>query len=191
MSSTPNSTPPDRQKRPSLLARALFKLSGWLRCRVIRGNFGEPYLERYHLLRLPGGGGLYLHRFLASDPDRGLHDHPWGHAFGLILSGGYDELRFDHHGEGEQVVRRHLRPGSINRIRGDDFHRIVLPAEREAWTIFGHTHKYKDWGFVTLDTTGQRHYQAHDVVANESDHHLWWKTAPRGRHLTRSPLRAG
>jgi len=186
MSSAPNPSP----KSPSLLARLLFKLSGRLRCRIIRGNFGEPYLERYHLLRLPGGGGLYLHRFLASDPDRGLHDHPWDRAFGMVLSGGYRELRFAGHDDGEQVVARELRPGAINRIRGEDFHRIVLPAEREAWTLFGHTRKYKDWGFVTLGEAGERRYQPHDVVTNDGDHHQWWRTAPRGRQLERAPLRA-
>ncbi len=189
MSSAPNSS--HTTARPTVLARLLFRLSGLLRCRIIRGNHGEPYLERYHLLRLPGGGGLYLHRFLASDPDRGLHDHPWGRAFGLVLSGGYRELRFAPHGPGEQIVERHLRPGSVNRIRGDDFHRIVLSSAREAWTVFGHTTKYKDWGFVNLDAQGQRHYQPHEAVANEGEHHQWWKTAPRGRHVARTPLRAG
>lgn len=191
MSSAPNSTSPTGPARPGLLARWLFRLSGRLRCRVIRGNHGEPYLERYHLLRLPGGGGVYLHRFLASDPDRGLHDHPWGRAFGLVLSGGYRELRFGPAEQGEQVVERLLTPGSINLIRGDDFHRIVLPAEREAWTLFGHTGKYKDWGFVKLDADGRRDYQPHEAAVRESDHHQWWKSAPRGRQLARSPLRSG
>jgi len=185
MSSAPNPSRP----APGLAARLLYRLSGLLRCRIIRGNHGEPYLERYHLLRLPGGGGLYLHRFLASDPDRGLHDHPWDKAFGMVLSGGYQELRLASRGDGEQVVTRHLRPGSINRIRGGDFHRIVLPGEREAWTLFGHSRKYKDWGFVNLDDAGQRRFQPHDAVTNESDHRLWWRTAPRGRRVAREPLR--
>lgn len=172
------------------MARLLYKLSGLLRCRIIRGNHGEPYLERYHLMRLPGGGGLYLHRFLASDPDRGLHDHPWDRAFGMVLSGGYREQRFARDGDGERVVERLLRPGAVNRIRGEDFHRIVLPAEREAWTVFGHSRKYKDWGFVTLDAQGERRYQPHEKVTNEPDHQLWWRQAPRGRHQQRAPLRA-
>ena len=73
--------------------KLLYTITGWLRCRIIRGNQGEPYLERYHLFRLPGGGGAYIHRFLSSDPDRGLHDHPWERSLGIVLSGGYLEQR--------------------------------------------------------------------------------------------------
>jgi hypothetical protein len=174
------------------MARLLYRLAGLLRCRIILGNNGEPYLERYHLFRLPGGGGVYLHRFLASDPDRGLHDHPWNRAMGLVLSGGYREQRFAPNGDdGEQVVERNLSPGAFNWIRGADFHRIVLPEAREAWTLFGHTRKYKDWGFVKLDAAGHRRYQPHDAVTNEADHRHWWRTAPRGRRAGREPLRGG
>lgn len=186
MSSDPN---PSR-KSPSLLARLLYRLTGRLRCRIILSNEGDPYLERYHLFRLPGGGGVYLHRFLASDPDRGLHDHPWDRAFGVLLTGGYRELRLAPQGDGERVTERLLGPGTINNIRGGDFHRIVLPDEREAWTLFGHTRKYKDWGFVNLDTAGRRHYQPHEKVTNEADHSHWWRTAPRGRDAARQPLGA-
>jgi hypothetical protein len=178
------------RKSPSLLARLLFRFSGLLRCRIILSNQDEPYLERYHLLRLPGGGGIYLHRFLASDPDRGLHDHPWDRAFGLVLTGGYKELRLAPQGDGEKIVEQRLGPGSINNIRGDDFHRIVLPDAREAWTLFGHTRKYKDWGFVNLDAAGQRHYQPHEDVTHEPDHAHWWQSAPRGRHAAREPLKS-
>jgi hypothetical protein len=172
------------------MARLLYRLTGLLRCRVIRGNHGEPYLERYHLFRLPGGGGVYLHRFLASDPDRGLHDHPWDRAMGLVLSGGYREQRFIRNdSEGERIVERLLGPGSFNRIRGDDFHRIVLPEEQEAWTLFGHSQKYKDWGFVNLGSAGHRHYQPHEAVTHEPEHRDWWHTAPRGRNAPREPLR--
>lgn len=175
-----------------MMARLLYRLSGLLRCRIIRGNHGEPYLERYHLFRLPGGGGVYLHRFLASDPDRGLHDHPWDRAMGLVLSGGYREERFSSNGQGgEKVVERLLGPGHFNNIRGEDFHRIVLPQEREAWTLFGHTRKYKDWGFVNLDEQGQRDYHPHEAVTHEPDHRHWWQSSPRGRHTEREPLRAG
>ncbi|MEJ2214959.1 MAG: hypothetical protein P8Y20_13150, partial [Gammaproteobacteria bacterium] len=71
------------------LSDVLYRFTGHLRCRIINGNHGEPYLERYHLFRLPGGGGVYIHRFIDSDPDRGLHDHPWKAAVSLILSGSY------------------------------------------------------------------------------------------------------
>jgi len=179
----------DTPLNPSLFARGLFWLSGWLRCRIINGNNGEPYLERYALLRLPGGRSLYLHRFLDSDPDRGLHNHPWTRALGLVLSGGYKELRLNGQAGNGAVAERTLRPGAFNHIGGDDFHRIVLPEGREAWTLFMHTPKVKDWGFLTPGPDGGQVYRDHEEVANEGSHRQWWHTAPRGRAQQRAPLR--
>jgi len=178
----------DTPYNPSAFARALYWLSGRLRCRIINGNNGEPYLERYALLRLPGGRSLYLHRFLDSDPDRGLHNHPWTAALGLVLSGGYKELRLDKQAGNRVVVERMLQPGAFNRIAGDDFHRIVLPEGHEAWTLFMHTPKVKDWGFLTFGPDGDQVYKDHDEVANEGSHERWWRTAPRGRAQKRAPL---
>jgi hypothetical protein len=182
---TPFSQALDPMTRAStFFGRLLFRLSGRLRCRIIPGNQGEPYLERYHLLRLPGGGGVYVHRFLDSDPDRGLHDHPWRHAIGLVLAGGYVEQRL----VGDTVEARLLRPGRLNRLSGNDFHRIVLPGETEAWTLFLHTGNEKDWGFLSATPQGERRFVPHEAVNTEGSHRDWWKTAPRGRHAARQPL---
>lgn len=171
--------------RPStVFGRLLYRLTGWLRCRIIRGNHGEPYLERYHLCRLPGGGGAYIHRFLDSDPDRGLHDHPWRRAVGIVLAGGYLEQRL----VGDEVEERVLGPGRVNRLTGDDFHRIVLPGNTEAWTLFLHTGSVKGWGFLTSTRDGGREFTPHDAVNPEGSHAGWWKTAPRGRRTDRQPL---
>ncbi|WP_244260428.1 hypothetical protein [Burkholderia gladioli] len=57
------------------MRRVLYAISSRLPCRIIAdGN--KPYLERYYLATV-FGVRFYLHRFVASDPDRGLHDHPW------------------------------------------------------------------------------------------------------------------
>ena len=167
----------------SSFGRFLYRLTGWLRCRVIHGNQGEPYLERYHLFRLPGGGGAYIHRFLDSDPDRGLQDHPWRKALGVVLAGGYLEQRL----AGDRVVERTLGPGRINRLTGKDFHRIVLPKGREAWTFFMHTGTVKDWGFLTLNDS-ERRYVPHEQATHEGSHRRWWKQAPRGRRAAREPM---
>ncbi len=170
--------------RSTTFGRFLFRLTGWLRCRIIRGNHGEPYLERYHLFRLPGGGGAYIHRFLDSDPDRGLHDHPWRRALGIVLSGGYLEQRLVN----DQVREQRLGPGRLNRLRGEDFHRVVLPNENEAWTFFVHTGRIKDWGFLTTDSAGGQVYTPHEDASQEGSHARWWRQAPRGRHTPRQPL---
>jgi len=164
--------------------KLLYSITGWLRCRIIRGNQGEPYLERYHLFRLPGGGGAYIHRFLSSDPDRGLHDHPWERALGIVLSGGYLEQRKS----GADVTERRLGAGSINRLTGDDFHRIVLPGKQQAWTFFMHSAKVRDWGFLTTDGTNNQTFTPHNQVNDEGTHDNWWKSACRGRDAGREPL---
>ena len=69
-----------------MIENLLFRFSGRLRCRFIDCEQGEPYLERYYLFGA-FGWHAYLHRFVDSDPDRGLHDHPWSRALSLVLTG--------------------------------------------------------------------------------------------------------
>jgi hypothetical protein len=171
-------------KKIRLIDRLLYRLTGFLPCRIIRGNQGEPYLERYHLFRLPGGGGAYIHRFLSSDPDRGLHDHPWDHALGMVLAGGYREERLVN----GKVVQRAVRPGAMNRLKGTDFHRVVLPHAHEAWTFFAHTRKRKDWGFLSTSSDGDTRFMPHESVNSEGSHAHWWQQLPRGKHSQREPL---
>jgi hypothetical protein len=154
--------------------RILYRLSAYCRCRVINGPGGQPYLERYHLLRLPFGYRAYLHRFVASDPGRGLHDHPWKHAFSLVLCGAYEELRMRGARDDNALQKRRLGPGRINLISGDVFHRINLAAGSECWSLFIHAPKAGSWGFIQ-----QRRYRDHREVVAEASNPLWWKQAER------------
>lgn len=140
--------------------RLLYRLAGNLPCRIISDN-GQPYLERYYLFTLLGVR-FYLHRFVGSDPDRGLHDHPWPWAGSVVLHGFYyEETR-----KGLHKVRW------LNWLTGDSFHRVILPCahaypdmpcsqhvsygvshpaggERPCWTLFFHRAAYtKPWGFL-------------------------------------------
>lgn len=151
-------------------------ITAHLPCRFIDGDNGESYLERYYLFGV-GGWHCYLHRFVASDPDRGLHDHPWGRAVSLVLAGGYDEIRLKDRQKGETEVRR-LRPGRINRLRGEDFHRVVLREDRPAWTLFFHGPRVKGWGFLR---GGEFLVCAAD--ASEFRHRDWWLSAPTGGRM--------
>lgn len=118
-----------------MLRRLLHWYSGRLRCRFIDHD-GQPYLERY-LMGTVLGTRVYLHRFVASDPD-GLHDHPFRYALSLILAGRYLEHRW-----GSQRMRRWA-----NWLGPDDFHRVELLDERDVWTIFIHTARVRPWGFI-------------------------------------------
>jgi hypothetical protein len=160
-----------------MIERLLEALTGRLPCRLIDGEGGEPYLERYYVGGL-FGWHAYLHRFVDSDPDRGLHDHPWGRALSLVLVAGYDEIR----GEPDGVsTRRFVRPGRINWLKGSDFHRVVLRDRRPAWTLFLHGPRIKGWGFVQ---GGVYRPMARD--GGDFRHRDWWRKAPRG-----AAMRAG
>jgi len=160
----------------SVIEPLLFRLTARLPCRFIDGEGGEPYLERYYLFGA-FGWHAYIHRFVDSDPDRGLHDHPWGRAVSLVLAGGYDELR-PSGGDLRQPVARHLRPGRLNWLRGQDYHRVVLRAGRPAWTLFLHGPRVKGWGFVQGGT-----YRPMAQDAGDLRHRDWWKSAPKGQAM--------
>jgi hypothetical protein len=116
-----------------------------------------PLFERYFLCEIPrfvpkfGGGAVYLHHYLRSDPDRGVHDHPWDHALAVQLAGGYVEERLA--GVSCEGLRRAYvarRPGRGYRLRGGDFHRVlVLPGAATSWSLFAHGPYRKGWGFLS------------------------------------------
>ena len=175
---------------PDRWARLLLRWSDRLPCRVIYGPDGAPYLERYFLARLPawlGGWTFYLHHFVASDPDRGLHDHPWERAWSLILSGGYWEQRqVGWDWGGPIVARRYLRPERLNRIKRGTFHRVVLrqSASRgplQAWSLFAHSPHRHPWGFLRRCSNGGRGGAAFYPAEHKTGSAPWWRTAPKGR----------
>lgn len=157
-----------------MIRRLLYAISGRLPCRLI--NDGDrPYLERYYVGRVLGWT-FYLHRFVASDPARGLHDHPWNRAYSFVLAGSYlEETR-----TGTRRVRW------FNRLTGDSFHRVVLPDGcREVWTLFCHGPYVKPWGFMRpLDTVAGVPlllWEPHAYQTDEaSGKQRWWDTAPHG-----------
>jgi hypothetical protein len=153
--------------------RLLYQFSGRLPLRVISDD-GKPYLERYYLGTF-AGVRWYLHRFVRSDPDRGLHDHPWPWAGSVLLFGHYRE----------QLPERVRLVRYFNWLWGSTFHRVLLPATvSEVWTLFFHrAYNSKSWGFRTQE--GQ-------TLRNASGENLreWWRIAPRGdQHGQRQPPR--
>ncbi len=165
--------------------KILLFFANQLPARIIHDD-GECYLERYFLFKV-FGFTFYLHRFVASDPDRGLHDHPWRLAFSIVISRWYYELT--------------RRDGQMRKVRwfnmltGDSFHRVILPTGvSEVWTIFFHTsEKVKAWGFwhdvnnVTLKGVPQNAvWGKHQYQKDEPDElRRWWRYAKRGKELKR------
>jgi hypothetical protein len=148
-----------------LFNRLLYKLSAYCRCRVIDGPDQQPYLERYHLLRLPFGYQVYLHRFVASDPGRGLHNHPWKNALSLVLCGSYQETRMLGAGAGNALQQRWLRPGRLNFISGEVFHRINIPENTECWSLFVHAARAKSWASSRSTATTMKSWPRRAILS--------------------------
>lgn len=155
----------------------LYWITGYLPCRLIMDG-DQSYLERYYLCTIIGAR-FYLHRFVGSDPDRGVHDHPWPWAFSLILAGWYYEERR----HGTRVIRW------FNWLTGDTFHRVVLPHDHgmhEVWTVFAHRAKdAKPWGF--LRDKGQMGLVFTPFNYPRGKETEWWKSAPIGKFAPRQP----
>jgi hypothetical protein len=169
-----NSTTRKQENEMYWLRQILFRLSAYCRCRVINGPDQKPYLERYHLLCLPFNYRLYLHRFVASDPGRGLHNHPWKHALSFLLCGEYEETRMRSAIADNELETRRLGAGRLNFINGSVFHRVNIRENSECWSLFLHGPKAKGWGFIQ-----QRGYTDHHLVVEQSSNPLWWKNACR------------
>lgn len=152
--------------------------------RVITRDDGKPYLERWYLCGEAGGlkyfpgqpqmrwwqryltslPCIYVHRFVSSDDDPELHNHPW-EAVSLILAGGYVEERLCRWvGRDEwsktSTYRRYFRPWSINRIFSDTFHKVTL-VEEDCWTLIKCGSKVSTWGFLDVETDTFMHWKQH------------------------------
>ncbi|MGV6816553.1 MAG: hypothetical protein ACWA44_04675 [Thiotrichales bacterium] len=175
-----------------MIKKALFNYTAKKPCRLIRTN-NKRYLERYYLGRL-FGMTFYIHRFVASDGDRALHDHPWKFCAALCLAGGYQEkrLRWFNPETGYDCVKRKIRPGKFNIIRISNFHQI-LQTQPETWTLFMHTPKIKSWGFLNKKTelteSGETLTKPEYLADGEAASHAeWWLTAPLGQAADRAPF---
>jgi hypothetical protein len=182
----------------------LYWLSGHLPARMITGDNNERYLERYYIARA-FGCELYLHRFLASDPDRGFHNHPWRWAASLVLAGSYVEKLFRADGLPKDRVRK---AGHFTVFGPDHLHRVVildrftgipvpdqlnglLPDRqrgKDCWTLFAvgpriEYEKGRSWGFLRLvdSIVGLHAWVFMPYLKSPSKD--WWKTAPKGRDL--------
>jgi hypothetical protein len=153
----------------SAVASLLGRLSAHLPCKVIKGPGGAPFLERYHLLRIPVVDfQLVLHRFVASDPARGFHEHPWLFGVLLILAGSYDQLRMariDAPPSSHSQTRR--TAGSIEILESRSLHRVLLDPGDDAWTLFNIGPRYKRWGFAAVPAA----HRYPDAPADGLDHY--------------------
>ncbi|WP_295802162.1 hypothetical protein [uncultured Microbulbifer sp.] len=183
--------------------KLLYWLTGRLPVRFINLDSG-PYLERYYLGQL-FGITFYLHRFVSSDSERHLHNHPWGWGGSLILCGSYEEERAldlcPAAGPAGCLTER-VRRRWYNQVNGNTIHRIH-DAAPGTWTLFFHGPRQmvrrpsrhvpgkfalapKGWGFFEqreLISEYRTEFVEHQISYGE-----WWLTAPKGIDAGRVPL---
>ena len=135
-------------------------LADWIIRRAMRTPYVHlaGYMERFWFIRIGrrGGGqsgayplfGARVHHILRSDEGRNFHDHPWPYLT-IILRGGYWELQPEFiDNVVSRVVRTWHGPGSVLLRRANSWHRLELPEDQTAWTLFCTGPKVQHWGFL-------------------------------------------
>lgn len=124
----------------------------------------QDYLTRYYgFLADREFGNIFIHEFHSSDLDVGeggfglLHNHPWKSSFSIVLTGGYWEERLNKDGK---VYRKFIKPGSINFINSNVYHRVDLE-NKPVWTLFftSGRNKKSDWYFYDRITKKYKHWK--------------------------------
>lgn len=142
---------------------------GLFQKREIRIN-DRPYLDRHVLVQTPFGG-VYVHRFRASDDDRSLHDHPWN-FLSIILKGEYREII----SEDGSYYRR--RQGDIAYRKATHRHYVKLVTP-EVWTLMIVGPRIRRWGFwVNADNNPSRFTVWGNEIKKIGSHiyeWCWWR----------------
>lgn len=107
------------------------------------GHDGDDYLHRWYVIPRNKILNIYLHRFLRSDQDEQLHDHPWLFNASVMLDGEYVEETVANGGVHHKVLRK---AGQWKLRFGPAPHRVELPSG-DCWTLFVTGPVYRTWGF--------------------------------------------
>ena len=111
--------------------------------KTIIGGTSDPLMIRYVIVGFRSWG-LYVHKFLRSDHDRALHDHPWPFV-ALILKGGYVEAH-DQTIDGTLACEMRF-PGDVLVRAAEWRHRVILPKGEASWSLVIVGRRQRRWGF--------------------------------------------
>lgn len=130
----------------------------------IIGGANDPYMLRWYIIPRNPVVNIYLHKFLRSDDDRALHDHPWW-FISLMLKGTYDEVTNEgttRRKAGSFAFRpaewRHrvqllldmkgVRENLTDALLNPDTHKqLKRYPEKPCWTIIVTGRRTRGWGF--------------------------------------------
>lgn len=114
------------------------------------GGKSNPYLCRWYLVPRNPIINVYLHRFLRSDDDRALHDHPWVSLSVALVGEAVEETI----AAGGVHHYQRIEAGCIRIRRARFAHRLELPrwddlekSRPEFWTLFITGPRMRVWGF--------------------------------------------
>lgn len=105
---------------------------------------GTGYMYRWYIIPRNKFFNIYLHKFIGSDDDRALHDHPWA-SFSICLKGVLYELTPAVAALGYDCSR--ITAGKMRYRPATYAHRLMLGSE-SAWTLFLTGPKIRSWGFL-------------------------------------------
>jgi hypothetical protein len=133
-------------KLPGFMLRSIARWAEGVRASrdpdFIIGGQEHPYMLRWYAIPRNRFFNIYLHRFMRSDDDRALHDHPWWNV-SLLLEGEYTEHTIP---AGGVNVREVYRAGEIKFRGSTSAHRVELHAG-ECKTLFITGPTLREWGF--------------------------------------------
>lgn len=112
------------------------------------GPDDDHQLQRWFVVPRNPVANVYLHRFLRSDNDRALHDHPWDNR-SWILSGEY----LEHLQDGRTTTRHE---GDFVERKAIEAHRVEL-VTGPVLTLFFTGPIVRSWGFYC--NAGWRHWR--------------------------------
>jgi hypothetical protein len=131
-----------------------YNLKGWIKQlfsgkphHIIGNDPDNPYMLRWYLIPRNKYFNLYLHKFLRSDDDRALHDHPWW-FISFILKGSYRELtenKVYHRNRFSFAFRKaeHKHRVILYTVHNTVFYSQFIPV----WTVVLTGSKVRNWGF--------------------------------------------
>ncbi len=112
----------------------------------------EPYLYRWYLIKREWLS-VFLHKFVRSDEDRALHDHPWSFVVIPIWRGYIEHSDVENPLTGERsLVKHRVYPLISSRWRQAEYrHRVELLTDQHgqllpSWSIFIHFKRRRLWG---------------------------------------------
>lgn len=125
-------------------------ITNYLPVKVIRDENGVPFLHRYHIFSLTNDGpGIYIHHFLKSDERGQFHNHSWLKSFSFILCGGYkEEILKECKTDYYTIDRPRWTFNFLDGVK--TYHRVMLPDNGDAWTLFFYQKRKQVWGMYNL-----------------------------------------